>query len=144
VLASPLSADYGQIWRHPRKRKYVTYCIVVRRRPSHGHINYHVQKISCMRPDRCDLEWGLSSDLYFCNIINVLLAAKSCNLHSALTSNGRGITLRHVRRLRCSRYADRKILSSSVPIHLRHSLQICKSQYIQSKLTSFRVESTEE
>jgi len=26
-----------EIWRHPQKRKYITYCTVVRRGPSHGH-----------------------------------------------------------------------------------------------------------
>jgi len=30
-------ADYGQTWRHSQNRKYITYCVVVRGGPSHGH-----------------------------------------------------------------------------------------------------------
>ena len=32
-------ADYGQTWRHPQNWKCITYCIVVRQGPSHGHNN---------------------------------------------------------------------------------------------------------
>jgi len=40
----PMTPFYVTTWRHPQNRKYITYCIVVREGPSHGHM-YRVQKI---------------------------------------------------------------------------------------------------
>jgi len=36
ILATRHMARYGQTWRHPQNRKYITYC-TVRGGPSHGH-----------------------------------------------------------------------------------------------------------
>jgi len=38
------SLQYVKTWRRPQNRKYIIYCIAVRRGPSHGY-RWHVQKI---------------------------------------------------------------------------------------------------
>jgi len=76
LLATRHMAHYQKTWRHPQNRKYITFYIVVRGGPSHGHgYGLYAQKISrrldvwllrCERTDRQTNRHAHRNTSHFC------------------------------------------------------------------------------
>jgi len=59
---SAYSLYYVKTWRHPRNRKYKTYCIAATGRPNHGH-RYRVIRTCCFWDMRKERETNIHIDI---------------------------------------------------------------------------------